>query len=84
MMDHVENLHLSKQLVDQRIICHHPVYKAEGLILNNVMHFKNHAGKHGNGRKLTDIRKNSSYGKGRSGEKGTHRVILGSFMQGSL
>jgi hypothetical protein len=42
MMDHVENLHLSKQAADQRIICHHPVCKAEGLVLNNVMHFKSH------------------------------------------
>jgi hypothetical protein len=42
MMDHVENLHLSKQPADQRIICHHPVCKAEGLVLNHVMHFKHH------------------------------------------
>jgi hypothetical protein len=42
MMDHVENLHLSKLLADQMIICHHPVCKAEGLDLKSVMHFKNH------------------------------------------
>ena len=42
MMDHVENLHLREISVNERIICHHPVCKAEGLILNNVMHFKNH------------------------------------------
>jgi hypothetical protein len=42
MMDHIENLHLSKQPANQRIICHHPVYKAEGLVLNHVMHFKHH------------------------------------------
>jgi hypothetical protein len=42
MMDHVENLHLSKQPTDQKIICHHPMCKAEGLVLNSVMHFKNH------------------------------------------
>ena len=42
MMDHVEKLHLRKQLAGQRTICHHPVCKAEGLVLNSVMHFKNH------------------------------------------
>jgi hypothetical protein len=42
MMDHVENLHLSKLLADQMIICHHPVCKAKGLVLKSVMHFKNH------------------------------------------
>jgi hypothetical protein len=42
MMDHVENLHLSKLLADQMIICHHPVCKAEGLVLKSVMHFMNH------------------------------------------
>jgi len=40
-MDHVEKLHLRKQLAGQRI-CHHPVCKAEGLVFNSVMHFKNH------------------------------------------
>jgi len=42
MMDHVENLHLRQQPTDQKIICHHPVCKAEALVLNNVMHFKKH------------------------------------------
>jgi hypothetical protein len=42
IMDYVENLHLSKQPADEKIICHHPVCKAEGLVLNSVMHFKNH------------------------------------------
>jgi hypothetical protein len=41
-MDHVEKLHLRKQPEGQRIICHHPVCKAEGLVLDSVMHFKNH------------------------------------------
>ena len=35
MMDHVENLHLSKLLADQMIICHHSVCKAEGLVLKS-------------------------------------------------
>ena len=42
MWDHVENIHLCKRPADQRIICHHPVCKAEALVLNNVMNFKNH------------------------------------------
>jgi Protein of unknown function (DUF3435) len=41
MMDHVEKLHLRWQPAG-RTICHHPVCKAEGLVLNSVMHFKNH------------------------------------------
>jgi len=41
-MDHVENVHLRKQAADQRIICHHPICKAQALVLNNVMHYKNH------------------------------------------
>jgi len=41
MMDHVEKLHLRKQPAGQRI-CDHPVCKAKGLVLNSVMHFKNH------------------------------------------
>jgi len=40
--DHVKGVHLRHVLVEQRIICHHPVYKAKGLVLNNVIHFKNH------------------------------------------
>lgn len=42
MWDHVENIHLRKVPAEQRIICYHPICKAEGLLLNNVMHFKNH------------------------------------------
>jgi hypothetical protein len=42
MMDHVENLHLSKLPADQRIICYHSVCKAKGLVLKSVIHFKNH------------------------------------------
>jgi len=42
MMDHVENVHLKYQLANEKIICRHPVCKYEGLVLNNVNHFKNH------------------------------------------
>jgi hypothetical protein len=42
MMDHVENLHLSKQPADQKIICHYPIYKAERLVLNYMIYFKHH------------------------------------------
>ena len=42
MMDHVENLHFRKVSLNARIICDHPVCKAQGLVLNNVMHFKHH------------------------------------------
>lgn len=42
MMDHVENLHLRGISADERTICHHPICKAKGLVLKNVMHFKNH------------------------------------------
>jgi len=42
MWDHVENVHLSKVPSEQRIICFHPVCQAEGLVLHNVIHFKNH------------------------------------------
>jgi hypothetical protein len=42
MWDHVEDVHLRHVSSEQRIICHHPVCKAEGVVLNNVMHFKNH------------------------------------------
>ncbi|PMD60550.1 uncharacterized protein K444DRAFT_528197, partial [Hyaloscypha bicolor E] len=42
MWDHVENVHLSKVPAEQRIICYHPVCKAQGLVLDHVMHFKNH------------------------------------------
>ena len=43
MWDHVENVHLSKVPSEQRIICFHPVCQAEGLVLHNVIRFKNHA-----------------------------------------
>jgi hypothetical protein len=42
MMDHVERAHLQKMPSSQQIICHHPMCKAEGLVFNSVMHFKNH------------------------------------------
>jgi hypothetical protein len=40
MWDHVENVHLKH--LDQLISCDHPVCKAQGLVLNSVMHFKHH------------------------------------------
>jgi hypothetical protein len=40
--DHVENIHLRKVPAEQRIICHHPIYKAKGLPLEGVQDFKNH------------------------------------------
>jgi hypothetical protein len=40
IIDHVKS-YLQKQLV-RRIACCHPVCKAERLVLNNMMHFKNH------------------------------------------
>jgi len=43
MWDHVENIHLREVPAEQQIICPHPLCKAEGLQLNGVMHFKNHA-----------------------------------------
>ena len=45
MWDHVENIHLRGVPAEQRIICHHPVCKAKGELLNNVMRFKNHVAK---------------------------------------
>jgi hypothetical protein len=42
MMDHVENVHLKYQAANEKIICHHPVCKSEGLVLDYVNHFKNH------------------------------------------
>jgi len=42
MMDHVENLHLHGKSADERQICHHPVCKAEGLVLYNMECFKSH------------------------------------------
>jgi hypothetical protein len=40
MRDHVEKLHL--HVPPAQWICHHPVCKAEGLVLNYIQHFKNH------------------------------------------
>jgi len=40
MMDHVES-HLRKEPAET-VACRHPVCKTEGLVLNSVMHFKNH------------------------------------------
>lgn len=42
MMDHVESIHLRGVSADQTISCCHPVCKSSGLVLNNLMHFKNH------------------------------------------
>ena len=42
MIDHVEYLHLRYLPPGEWVICHHPVCKAEGVVLNNVIHFKNH------------------------------------------
>ncbi|PVH69879.1 hypothetical protein DL98DRAFT_578123 [Cadophora sp. DSE1049] len=42
MWDHVENIHLRDVPAEQQIICHHPICKAGGLILDGVMLFKNH------------------------------------------
>jgi hypothetical protein len=40
MWDHVENIHL--KYLDQQIPCGHSVCKAQGVVLNSVMLFKNH------------------------------------------
>lgn len=42
MIDHVEDLHLRHISVNERITCHHRLCRAEGLVLRNIMHFKNH------------------------------------------
>jgi hypothetical protein len=42
MMNHVKNLHLRNVSANQTIDCRHPVCKSSGLVLNNLMHFKNH------------------------------------------
>jgi hypothetical protein len=42
MWDYIENVHLSKVLAEQRPIYHHPVYKAQGLVLDYIKHFKNY------------------------------------------
>jgi hypothetical protein len=40
IMDHVES-HLNKEPAGI-LACCHPACKAEGLVLNNILHFKNH------------------------------------------
>ena len=42
MMDHVEDVHLKYEPANKQVICRHPVCKSQRLVLNNVMHFKNH------------------------------------------
>ena len=42
MIDYVGNVHLKYQAANKKIICHHLVYKSEGLVLDHVNHFKNH------------------------------------------
>jgi hypothetical protein len=42
MMDQVEKVHLKHE---PAIFCHHPVCKSSGLVLSNLMHFKNHVAK---------------------------------------
>jgi Protein of unknown function (DUF3435) len=42
MWDHVEDVHLSKLTAEGPFICHHPVCKARGWVVNKVMWFKNH------------------------------------------
>jgi hypothetical protein len=40
MMDHIES-HLRKEPTEI-VACRYPVYKAEGLVLNSIIHFKNY------------------------------------------
>jgi hypothetical protein len=42
LMDHVESAHLCKIPEHQAISCRHPMCMSSGLVLNNLMHFKNH------------------------------------------
>ena len=42
MMDHVEDVHLKYEATNKQVICRHPVCKSQRVVLNNVMHFKNH------------------------------------------
>lgn len=42
MARHVERAHLRDLPVNQRIDCRHPMCKASGLVLDSIMHFKNH------------------------------------------
>jgi hypothetical protein len=41
MMDHVERAHQGV-LAENTISCRHPVCKSNGLVLKNLLHFKNH------------------------------------------
>jgi hypothetical protein len=41
MWDHVE-IHLRGVLAEQQIVCPHSICKAQALVLDHVMHFKNH------------------------------------------
>jgi hypothetical protein len=42
MWDHVENVHLRNQAADGAFVCYHPICKAEGLVLDNMIQFKSH------------------------------------------
>ncbi|KAG4027417.1 hypothetical protein MFRU_030g00530 [Monilinia fructicola] len=42
MWDHVEKFHLRNRPAEEMFVCSHPVCKAEGLTLDNLMRFKNH------------------------------------------
>ena len=41
-MDHVEKVHMKHLAADEKVICPHPVYYSEPVVLNYVNHFKNH------------------------------------------
>ena len=41
-MNNVELVVLRGTSAEQRIDCRHPIGKPKGLVLNNLMHFKNH------------------------------------------
>lgn len=43
-MDHVET-HLSGRAKEERVECVHPICKAKGVVVTNVMHFENHVQK---------------------------------------
>jgi hypothetical protein len=42
IMDYVESVHLKYLAADEKFICYHPVCKSEGVVLNDINHFKNH------------------------------------------
>ncbi len=42
MIDYVENVHLKYQAIDKKVVYYYPTCKSEGLVLNDVNHFKNH------------------------------------------